>query len=91
VLGVSPDSVKSHAKFQEKYQLPFTLLADEDHAVCELYGVWGLKKYMGREYYGVNRTTFVIDSGGKVIKVYKNVKPDEHAQEILAMLAEREE
>jgi len=90
VLGVSPDSVKSHAKFQEKYQLPFTLLADEDHAVSELYGVWGLKKYMGREYYGVNRTTFILDGKGEIIKVYENVKPDEHAQEILTMLAERE-
>lgn len=58
ILGVSADSEKSHAKFQDKYQLPFTLLSDADHAVCELYGVWGLKKFMGREYYGINRMTF---------------------------------
>lgn len=90
VLGVSPDSVKSHAKFQDKYQLPFTLLSDEDHAICELYGVWGHKKYMGREYDGVFRTTYVIDEIGKIIKIYEKVKPDEHAQEILAMLNQRE-
>jgi peroxiredoxin Q/BCP len=90
VLGVSPDSIASHAKFKEKYALTFTLLADEDHAVCELYGVWGLKKLMGKEYNGVFRTTFVIDENGFIIKVYENVRPDEHAQEILAMLAARE-
>jgi peroxiredoxin Q/BCP len=60
ILGVSPDSVKKHQKFKEKYQLPFTLLADVDHKVCELYGVWGRKKFMGREYDGVFRTTFPV-------------------------------
>lgn len=89
VLGVSPDSVKSHAKFKEKFSLPFTLLSDPDHSVCDQYGVWGLKKYMGREYFGVLRSTFIIDEQGVILKIYKKVKPDEHAQEILAMLAER--
>jgi len=86
ILGVSPDSPKSHAKFKEKYNLPFTLLADEGHHVCETYGVWGLKKFMGREYEGVFRTTFVIDENGVVRKVFPNVKPDGHSAEVLAAL-----
>jgi peroxiredoxin Q/BCP len=86
ILGVSPDSAKSHTKFKEKYNLPFTLLADEEHAVCELYGVWGLKKMMGREYTGVFRTTFVIDANGKIVKVFEGVKPDGHSAEVLAAL-----
>ena len=83
ILGVSADSAKSHAKFQEKYELPFTLLSDTDHTVSEAYGVWGLKKYMGREYFGINRTTFLIDEEGNLVKVYEKVKPAEHAQEII--------
>ncbi len=83
ILGVSPDSPAKHQKFKEKHNLPFTLLADEDHAVCELYGVWGRKKFMGREYDGVFRTTFLIDKDGKIKKVYKNVKPAEHSAEVL--------
>ncbi len=86
VLGVSPDSSKSHTKFKTKYELPFTLLADVDHKVCEMYGVWGLKKAMGREYNGVFRTTFLIDENGKIIHVFKNVKPAGHASEVLAQL-----
>ncbi len=86
ILGVSPDTSKSHAKFKEKYGLPFTLLADVDHKVCELYGVWGRKKYMGREYDGVYRTTFLIGSDGVIKRVFKNVKPDGHASEVLAAL-----
>jgi len=86
ILGVSPDSPKSHAKFKEKYNLPFTLLADEGHQVSEAYGVWGLKKFMGREYEGVFRTTFVIDENGVVRKVFPNVKPDGHSAEVLAAL-----
>jgi len=86
ILGVSPDSPKSHAKFKEKYNLPFTLLADEGHHVCETYGVWGLKKFMGREYEGVFRTTFVIDENGVVRKVFPNVKPDGHSAGVLAAL-----
>ena len=86
ILGVSPDSAKSHTKFKEKYKLPFTLLADENHAVCELYGVWALKKSMGREYMGVLRTTFVIGLDGKILKVFEGVKPDGHSTEVLAAL-----
>ncbi|NPV78103.1 MAG: thioredoxin-dependent thiol peroxidase [Anaerolineae bacterium] len=87
ILGVSPDSSKSHAKFKQKYHLPFTLLADENHAVCELYGVWGRKKFMGKEYDGVFRTTFLIGADGKIKKVFENVKPAEHSAEILEALA----
>lgn len=86
VLGISPDKVKSHAKFKTKYSLPFTLLADEDHAVCELYGVWGRKKFMGREYDGVFRTTFLIGADGMILKVFENVKPDGHSAEVLAAI-----
>lgn len=86
ILGISPDSPKSHAKFKAKYHLPFTLLADEDHKVCELYQVWGLKKMMGREYMGVFRTTFLIGVDGEVIHVFEKVKPAEHSTEILSML-----
>ena len=86
ILGVSPDSPKKHMKFKEKYNLPFTLLADEGHKVCELYGVWGRKKLMGREYDGVLRTTFLIDSQSKILKVFQNVKPDGHSEQVLAAL-----
>ncbi len=88
ILGVSPDSPKSHAKFKLKYQLPFPLLADEQHAVGEAYQVWGQKKFMGREYMGVLRTTFLIAPDGKVKKVFENVKPSEHSAEVLAALKE---
>ena len=87
VLGVSPDSEKSHVKFRDKYELPFTLLADADHAVAEQYGVWGEKKYMGRTYLGVDRTTFVIGEDGNVKRVMRNVKPDTHADDVLAVLS----
>ncbi len=88
ILGVSPDSPKSHAKFKQKFQLPFSLLADEGHAVCEAYGVWGRKKFMGKEYMGVLRTTFVIDPEGKIKKVFENVKPAGHSAEVLAAVKE---
>jgi peroxiredoxin Q/BCP len=84
ILGVSPDTSKSHLKFKTKYDLPFPLLADIDHKVCELYGVWGRKKMMGNEYDGVFRTTFVIDGDGVIKRVFENVKPAEHAKEVLA-------
>jgi thioredoxin-dependent peroxiredoxin len=87
VLGVSPDSESSHVKFKEKYGLPFTLLADEGHAVADQYGVWGEKKYMGRTYMGVERSTFVIDAEGTVVRVMRNVKPDTHADQVLEALA----
>jgi peroxiredoxin Q/BCP len=86
ILGISPDPVKSHVKFKEKYDLPFPLLADEDHKVCELYDVWALKKFMGREYMGVLRTTFLIDADGKIVRVFEKVKPAEHSEEVLASL-----
>lgn len=88
VLGISPDSVKSHKKFAEKYELPFTLLADEGHAVADRYGVWGRKKFMGREYDGVMRTSFLVNPDGKIAKMYENVKPELHAAEVLKDLAE---
>ena len=86
VIGISPDTEKSHLKFRRKYDLPFVLLADPDHAVCELYGVWGVKKNYGREYEGVFRTTFIIDPQGMVKHVFKNVKPTDHSQEVLQVV-----
>lgn len=86
VLGASTDSVKSHAKFVEKYDLPFPLLSDEKKELVEAYGVWGKKKFMGREYLGTNRWSFLIDPKGKIAKVYEDVKPADHAAEVLADL-----
>lgn len=86
ILGVSPDSVRSHVKFKQKFQLQFPLLADEEHKVSEQYGVWGPKKFMGKEYVGVLRTTFLIDRDGMVKKVYENVRPAEHSAELLKEL-----
>jgi peroxiredoxin Q/BCP len=83
ILGVSPDSSRSHLKFKAKYSLPFTLLADDGHKVCNEYGVWGPKKLMGRGYEGVIRTTFLIDSNGRIAKVFENVRPAEHSAEVL--------
>lgn len=83
VIGISVDSVKSHKKFEEKYKLPFTLLADTEKKVVNLYGVWGKKKFMGREYNGTFRTSFLIDPKGKIAKVYEGVKPEIHADEVL--------
>jgi peroxiredoxin Q/BCP len=87
VLGVSPDSVAKHVKFRDKYELPFTLLADPEHEVAERYGVWGEKRYMGRTYMGVNRSTFVIGADGVVRKVMRDVKPATHADDVLGVLA----
>ena len=86
VLGVSPDSEASHKKFTAKYKLPFTLLADPDHAIADAYGVYGEKKFMGRTYMGVKRTTFLIDEKGKIKKIFEKVKPEEHAREVLERL-----
>lgn len=86
ILGISPDTVKSHLKFKQKFGLPFPLLADEDHKVSELYDVWALKKFMGREYMGVLRTTFLIDADGQIARVFEIVKPAEHSAELLAEL-----
>ena len=86
VLGVSPDDERSHAKFKEKYGLPFSLLADTDHATAEAYGVWQEKTFAGKRYMGVVRSTFVIDADGNVVKEMRNVKPDTHADDVLAAL-----
>ena len=86
ILGVSPDTVKSHVKFKQKFQLPFPLLADEGHKVCDLYGVWGPKKFVGKEYEGVLRTTFLIDRDGNILKIFEQVRPAQHSTEVLAAL-----
>lgn len=83
VLGVSKDSVKSHKKFADKYDLPFPLLSDNEGTVCEAYGVWGKKKFMGREYMGIMRQSFLIDEKGGLAKIYEKVVPKEHSEEVL--------
>jgi peroxiredoxin Q/BCP len=87
VLGVSPDSVSSHERFRTKYDLPFTLLADPEHDVAELYGVWVEQSMAGKQYTGIERSTFVIDADGNVASVMRQVKPAEHAEDVLAALA----
>ena len=87
VLGVSPDKAGRHAKFREKYGLPFTLLADTEHEVADRYGAWGEKRYRGRTYIGVKRTTFIVAPDGTVARVMPDVKPATHADEVLAVLA----
>jgi peroxiredoxin Q/BCP len=86
VLGVSPDGEASHATFKEKYDLPFTLLADTDHGLAEAYGVWVEKQFNGKRYMGVERSTFVIDGDGNVARVFRRVKPAEHADQVLEAL-----
>ena len=86
VLGVSPDDAAKHAKFKEKYDLPFTLLADPEHEVADRYGTWGEKRYLGRTYWGVTRTTFLVAPDGTIAKVMRDVKPDTHADDVLAAL-----
>jgi peroxiredoxin Q/BCP len=86
VLGVSTDPVKSHDKFIEKFKLPFTLLSDEDRAIVQAYGVWGQKSFMGRKYLGTHRVTFLIGPDGKIRKIWPTVKPEEHAEEVMAAL-----
>ena len=87
ILGVSPDSARSHDKFIAKFQLPFALLPDEDKKICQDYGVWVEKSMYGKKYMGVARTTFIIDKNGKIAKVFEKVKPEGHDQEILAALS----
>jgi peroxiredoxin Q/BCP len=87
VLGVSPDDEASHARFKSKHSLPFTLLADQDHSVSEAYGVWSEREYAGRKYMGINRSTFVIDASGRVAAAMYGVKPQGHAEKVLAALA----
>jgi peroxiredoxin Q/BCP len=88
VLGVSPDPVREVKKFHDKQSLNFTLLADEDHAVCDLYGVWGEKSMYGRTYFGAQRSTFIIDAGGQVAKVFPKVSPKTHDELVLEALGE---
>jgi peroxiredoxin Q/BCP len=83
VLGVSPDDIASHQKFKSKHELPFTLLADPDHAVAEKYGVWGERKFAGKTYMGINRSTFIIDEEGKVARAMRGIKPAGHAAQVL--------
>jgi peroxiredoxin Q/BCP len=83
ILGVSADTIKSHKKFQTKYHLTFPLLADPDHAVADKYGVWQMKKFMGRQYMGIARTTFVIGKNGTIKAVFPNVKVEGHADQVL--------
>ena len=89
VLGISPDDVKSHDKFTAKHELPFPLLADTDHQVAEAYGVWVLKKMYGREYMGIERSTFLIDSEGKIAHVWPKVKVAGHVQDVLETIKEK--
>ena len=87
VFGISPDSVRSHARFRAKFALPFRLLSDIGHQAAEAYGVWVEKKAMGRSYMGVERTTFVIGADGTVERVFERVNPEQHAGQLLAALA----
>ena len=89
MLGVSPDSEASHVKFKQKFDLPFTLLADPDHATAEAYGVWVEKSMYGKKYMGVERSTFVIGADGNLVKVMRKVKPETHADDVLAALGRR--
>lgn len=86
VLGVSPDTVQSHIKFSNKFDLPFPLLADPDHAVAERYGVWGEKSMYGRKYFGIMRTTFILNEKGRIVNVFEKVKAKGHARQVLEAL-----
>ena len=86
IYGISKDGLKSHAKFRDKYKIKFDLLADEEIKVLKKYKVWGKKKFMGREFMGIIRTTFLIDKKGKILKIWKNVKVKDHAQDVLETL-----
>ncbi len=87
VFGISIDSVKSHKKFEEKYQLTFPLLSDEKKEVVQAYGVWGIKKFVGREYEGIRRSSFIVDPKGKIAYIFEDVKPEGHAEEVLGILS----
>jgi peroxiredoxin Q/BCP len=86
VYGISKDNLKSHDKFRDKYKIKFNLLADEELTVLKKYKVWGKKKFMGREFMGIIRTTFLIDKKGKIIKIWENVKVKDHAKDVLETL-----
>ncbi|WP_288097060.1 thioredoxin-dependent thiol peroxidase [Hydrotalea sp.] len=83
VIGISPDDAKSHKKFEEKFDLPFPLIADTDHSIAEKYGVWGLKKFMGREYMGIQRTTFLINESGNIAGIIDKPDTKNHTAQIL--------
>jgi thioredoxin-dependent peroxiredoxin len=83
IIGISPDSDESHIKFREKMNIPYMLASDKDNMISKKYGVYGLKKFMGKEYYGVNRSTFLIDKKGKITKTFEKVKPAGHSKEVL--------
>lgn len=83
IIGISPDHHESHIKFRETMRIPYTLVADPEHKIAKRYGVYGLKKFMGKEYLGVNRSTFVIDENGRIIKIFSNVKPAGHSQGVM--------
>jgi peroxiredoxin Q/BCP len=86
IVGVSPDDEESHQKFRAKMGMPYPLVADMENEVSKKYGVYGLKSFMGREYMGVNRSTFLVDRAGKIVRIYKKVKPAGHSQEVLDAL-----
>ena len=88
IYGISKDNIKSHDKFRDKYRIKFNLLADEEIKILKKYKVWGKKKFMGREFMGINRTTFLIDKKGMIIKIWENVKVKDHAKEVLETLRE---
>jgi peroxiredoxin Q/BCP len=87
VLGVSPDDLEAHRKFSSKYELPFTLLSDPDHEVAETYDVWKEKSMYGRKYWGIERSTFVIDAQGRLARVFRRVRPKQHAEQVLDVLS----
>ena len=87
MLGISPDSPKSHRKFKEKFELPYTLIADVDHTIAEQYGVWQEKLMYGKKYWGVVRTTFIIDAKGRIAKVFQKVNPENHGEEVADAVA----
>jgi len=86
VIGISTDSIESHKKFAGKHNLPFTLLSDSEHKLAEAFGVWKLKNFMGKKFFGIERTTFVIDENGKIAYIFEKVKPQGHAEEVIDVL-----
>ena len=87
IIGISPDDTESHKKFVDKMNIPYVLLADSEKDVCKKFGVWGKKQFMGKEYMGVQRSTFLVDEKGKIFKIFPSVKPKGHADEVLQILA----
>ena len=89
IIGISPDSEESHLKFREKFNIPYMLASDNDNTISKRYGVYGLKKFMGKEYYGTNRSTFLIDKNRKIIKIFSKVKPTNHSKEVLSYFLDK--